>query len=358
LIEQTIAMGDAEAIDHLATLVCLRSSSLAAGHRFRSLATLLDGLSARKLTFNTLAEFSRQSIVDTIEHARAAAADQNVEVPVRTAAVRLLGREPRRREDDFALMRKLLVPQSPVDVQRAVVTCLATQSESVIAEILLDGWSSHSPELRNLILDVVARRSSWAESLRQRLASQTIHASELSTPVRQRLLELGGNAAQWQQALAVKASLDRAQVLRDFRPALQLAGDAQRGGMWFRKLCITCHKVGSEGHDVGPQLASMTDKSPATLLNAILDPNAAVDAKYFNYTIVTSDGQVFSGRLETETGSSITLLAAEGKRTTILRRDIEELQASARSVMPDGLERELTPQDLADLIQFVRLTFD
>ena len=82
-----------------------------------------------------------------------------------------------------------------------------------------------------------------------------------------------------------------------------------------------------------------------------------VDAKYFSYSIVTEDGRIFSGKLETETGSSITLLAAEGKRKTVLRRDIEELQASTKSLMPEGLEQGLKPQDLADLIQFVRETF-
>ena len=58
--------------------------------------------------------------------------------------------------------------------------------------------------------------------------------------------------------------------------------------------------------------------------------------------------------LTTETASSITLLAAVGKRQTILRSEIEQLQGSTKSLMPDGLEQDLNPQDLADLIQFVR----
>ncbi len=112
-----------------------------------------------------------------------------------------------------------------------------------------------------------------------------------------------------------------------------------------------------EGHEVGPQLASITNKTKEALLTAILDPSAAVDAKYFSYSIVTDDGLILAGKLEAETGSSITLLAAGGKRETVLRRDIEELQASTKSLMPDGLEEELKPQDVADLIQFVRETF-
>ena len=112
-----------------------------------------------------------------------------------------------------------------------------------------------------------------------------------------------------------------------------------------------------EGHEVGPQLASITNKTKEAIFASILDPDAAVDAKYFNYTVLTADGRLVSGKLETETGSSITLLSAGAKRETILRRDIEELQASSKSVMPEGIERELDPQGLADLIQFVRETF-
>ena len=83
-------------------------------------------------------------------------------------------------------------------------------------------------------------------------------------------------------------------------------------------------------------------------------PEEAVDRVY---SAIANDGRVFSGKLETETGSSITLLAAGGKRHTILRRDIEELRSSNQSVMPEGIEKEINPQDLADLIQFVRETF-
>lgn len=62
-------------------------------------------------------------------------------------------------------------------------------------------------------------------------------------------------------------------------------------------------------------------------------------------------------KLETETATSITLLAAEGKRTTVLRDNIEMLKASRKSLMPDGLEQNLELQDVADLIQYVQDAF-
>ena len=357
LIGQAIAMGKKESIGGVIELVCSRQSERPEKSKFEALARVLDGFRSRGLPADTLPGTASDRIADTIQQARTAAANHATAEDVRAASIQLLGREEARREDDFMLMQRLLVPQSPVVLQRAVVAHLARRSEPSVAEVLLAGWQSHSPELRSQILDVLASRGSWAESLRGRLEAGTIRAGELSAPIRQRLLDRAKNAPQWQKALATKASTSRAEILRQFQPALQLDGDSKRGAVVFRKTCINCHKVKDEGHEVGPKLASITNKTKEALLTSILDPNAAVDAKYFSYSIVTDDGRILTGNLETETGSSITLLAAGGKRETVLRRDIEVLQASSKSLMPEELEQELKPQDVADLIQFVRDTF-
>jgi len=357
LISQTIAMGDQETIGHVIESVCHALDDLPKKLQFESVVRILDGRANRKLLASRLSENARALIAQTIQQARTAAANHATATDIRAAAIELLGREPARRRDDFKQMERLLVPQSPVVLQQTVVAHLARRKEPFVADVLLAGWRSHSPALRGQILAVLPSRAPWAESLRQRLESGIIRPGELDASVRQRLLDGAKNRSQWQKVLATQASADHVEVLQEFRLALKLNGDSRRGAAVFRKTCINCHKIKNEGHEVGPQLASITNKTKEALLNSILDPNAVVDAKYFSYTIVTEDGRSFSGQLETETGSSITLLAAGGKRQTILRRDIEELEASRKSVMPQGIEKDLQPQDLADLIQFVRETF-
>ena len=108
------------------------------------------------------------------------------------------------------------------------------------------------------------------------------------------------------------------------------------------------------GQDIGPNLASITDKRPEALLSAILDPSVAVETRFLVYTVLTKQGRVLSGLLATETASSITLTDVEGKQETILRHQIERLRASEKSLMPDGLEKNLVPQDVADLIAYLR----
>jgi putative heme-binding domain-containing protein len=135
---------------------------------------------------------------------------------------------------------------------------------------------------------------------------------------------------------------------------LTTTGNTNRGAQLFAKTCASCHQLGGVGHAVGPDLASLGDKSPQSLLIAILDPNRAVEARYVNYVALTKNGLTITGVLANETGNSITLLGPEGKQQVILRTDLEELVSSNKSVMPEGLEKDLGPQDLADLIAFIR----
>ena len=105
---------------------------------------------------------------------------------------------------------------------------------------------------------------------------------------------------------------------------------------------------------MGPDLLSaLRNKTPETLLIDILDPSREVDPRYLNYQIIAKSGRVFTGMIASETASSITLRRAEKAEDTILRQQIDEIQATGKSVMPDGLEMQLSQQDLADVIGYL-----
>jgi putative heme-binding domain-containing protein len=108
--------------------------------------------------------------------------------------------------------------------------------------------------------------------------------------------------------------------------------------------------LGAEGNDVGPDLGALAGKDVSTLLVAILDPNRAVEARYVNYTALTRDDREWSGIINSESGNSITLRAPGGREETLLRSELKGLTSSGLSLMPEGLEKLLTPQDMADLL--------
>jgi putative heme-binding domain-containing protein len=271
-------------------------------------------------------------------------------------ALRILGREPNRAEQDAEVVAALLTPQTAEPVQAAAVDSLGRLKSAQVPELLLRGWKSFGPVLRAHILDTLLARDDWAAAILDALERKQLIALELDAARRQRLLQHKMESTRHRAAalLAGAIDADRQKVVQSHAPVLQMHGDPVRGTEVFRKTCASCHQLAGIGNVVGPDLASLGDKSPESLLIAILDPNRAVEARYVNYMAVTKSGLTLTGVLSSETGNSITLVGPDAKKQVILRSDLEDLISTNKSVMPEGLEKDLTRQNLADVIAFVR----
>jgi putative heme-binding domain-containing protein len=146
----------------------------------------------------------------------------------------------------------------------------------------------------------------------------------------------------------------RVEILAQYEGAASLAGTPERGAALFDKNCAQCHAFRGSGHAVGPNLVEFAGKSAQDFLVAILDPNSAINPGYLAYNLETKDDRSLSGVVKGETGSSLTLVQGGGMEETILRNDIAEIRASQLSLMPEGLEQAMTPQDIADLIAWLK----
>jgi putative heme-binding domain-containing protein len=138
-----------------------------------------------------------------------------------------------------------------------------------------------------------------------------------------------------------------------YRGALAQDGDPSRGRKHFQKICATCHRLEDVGHEIGPNLATFKNRGPEALLVNILDPNREVNPQFVNYVLVTTDGRSMTGIVASETATSVTLRRAENATDTVSREQIEELRASGMSIMPEGLEKELSPDAMADLLAYL-----
>ena len=153
--------------------------------------------------------------------------------------------------------------------------------------------------------------------------------------------------------LADAPGKDRQAVVDRMQDVVKLESDAARGKLVFGKSCAPCHQLDGVGHPVGQNLAALTNRSPQALLIAILDPSRQVDERFVAYVVTTTDGRTFSGIMVNESSASITLRGQEGKELIILRDEIEELKSTGKSLMPEGLERDMKPQDFADLLAYL-----
>lgn len=219
----------------------------------------------------------------------------------------------------------------------------------------MERWPEHGPTLRSAILDALFTREEWLNAALDALDRRRLSAADLGASRRQRLLEHPSPTVRRRAAAVLAGSVDanRAKVVEAYRTVAQLPGDAGRGAALFQKTCSVCHRLGGTGHAVGPDLASVADRSFPALLTAILDPNRAIEARYINYIATTTDGRVWTGILSDETTTAITLLGPDGRQDVILRVNLESVSATGKSLMPEGLEADLPPQAMADLIAFI-----
>ncbi len=258
-----------------------------------------------------------------------------------------------------AVAETLLSPQQPVELQIAVVQAAGQTDESPTIPLLLDQFAGCTPQLQSAVLDVVFTRQSSLALLLTALEHGTVPRHVLDAARRERLLaNHDPDIARRAQRILQDPDrpTGRQPVLDQYRGALELPRDRQRGQAVFTAQCAKCHQLGDQGYAVGPDLLTAKTRADETLMSDILDPSNQITVGYNTYNVLTTNGRIFTGVLVSETATGITLRAEEGKDSVILRRDIDELTMSAISMMPENLEQEVSVQDVADLLGFLRQT--
>jgi putative heme-binding domain-containing protein len=202
----------------------------------------------------------------------------------------------------------------------------------------------------------LVRKAAWLNELFAAIDARQIGAGEIDRDVKQLLMN-HPNSQLRNRARHLFAA-DRlgnvVAIVEAYRPTVERAGRADRGRAIYEKRCSTCHRIGNLGHAVGPDLASVQNKSPADLLVAIVDPNREAQPNYISYTLVTHQGTVHTGIIVAESAAGVTLRRADAREDRVLRSEIEELASTGKSLMPEGLEKDITAAEMADLIAFIK----
>ncbi|MBY0587324.1 neutral/alkaline non-lysosomal ceramidase N-terminal domain-containing protein [bacterium] len=361
LLATSIGKFGNEAIEQLLIAILPEEKQSPEPWQWSALSTLIDSLDRKGLSLARWDEKSRKQagpargrLRAVLDRARELAQEKDADTSSRVAAVGVLARGPERVDDDKTLLASLLTAISPGEVQSAAVTTLGKCRSDDIPDRLLSDWRSHSPMLRSQIISLLLARPGWARQIVEGIEKGNIGAMDIEAPATAELVHHNNqDIAERAKKLFEASQSTRQEVLDRYVSVLTMAGDASAGRSIFEKHCGTCHRFGSRGQLVGPYLGGVRDRSPGYLLGAVLDPNRAVESKYVSYSVELSDGRVLSGMLVVESSSSITLARADGTKVEVLRTEIERMVSSGRSFMPEGLEKDLDPQQLADLFSFL-----
>ncbi len=294
------------------------------------------------------------------------ALDEDRPVAARRAAVALLASAPYATLAPTA--KRLLDSRVPLDVQLAAVAALSSADDPAVASALLANWSGFTPKVQSAVIEAVFARTNRLPSLLDALERGKVAPGSLGALQRVQLLE-NGDAQLRKRATALlskQVPQKNRELMAKYQAALSGARDATRGQAAFERVCAKCHRIAGKGSQVGPDLAAAQNRADDAFLIEILQPSAKITSGFRSYVVADTSGRVFTGVLAAETATSITLRSAKSTATeggadavleqTILRKDIEAVKASDESLMPGDLEKEVSPQDVADVIAYLRKT--
>jgi putative membrane-bound dehydrogenase-like protein len=181
--------------------------------------------------------------------------------------------------------------------------------------------------------------------------------SDLLKPILEHLgADVRSRGEQLLSALDVHAE-ERKRLLESVL-AMVPEGDIRRGQAVFNSpkvACISCHEMGYVGGHIGPDLSRIGSvRSERDLLEAILFPSASFVRSYESITVQTDEGRILNGVIKHDAAHELVLTISATEEARIARSSIEEMFPGTVSIMPAGLDQQLTPQELADLVAFLK----
>lgn len=252
----------------------------------------------------------------------------------------------------------LITPRTSPDLSLGLIAALGKSEATEVGTALVENMGTLTPSTRPAAIRVLLGRADWSEALLDGLNQGAIQFGELSLDQKQSLSNhpnraLAGRARQILSRGGGLPNADRQKVLDELMPITEQSGDAVVGRELFKKQCMKCHTHSGEGTKIGPDLTGMAVHPKKELLTHIIDPSRSVEGNYRVYAVALSDGRVMNGLLASESKTAIEIFDAEGKKHAIQRDEIDELVASAKSLMPEGFEKQLKPDELSNVLEFL-----
>lgn len=308
-----------------------------------------DNEALQKATWETARFFELKGLVQ-----KALADAQNASLPEKTrlTAVRAL------RGGQFAavspVLEKLLSDQNAPELQAAAIESLSAFDDPGIASNLIAGWQKFSPDIRQKALAALLSDRERMKVLLKALEDGKIERTMADPAMQAKLFDHPDKDVVARAQTFFKSETDeRKAIVASYADALKLNGDVMRGRDLFASTCAKCHIPQAGRPRVGADLSGINNKTKEELLNSILNPSETIEGRFVNYIVTTKDGRIEDGVLANETPGAVTLRNAD-RDVTILRKNIAEIRASAISLMPEGYEKTLTKQQIADIIAYLR----
>jgi putative heme-binding domain-containing protein len=225
---------------------------------------------------------------------------------------------------------------------------------------LIAQYPSYPIEVQEALVRVLARHRSSAATLLASIDSKQIPGGVLTTELRDVIAAHGDSelSKQLDELAPIKTAMSdevvRQELARWSQSLNSSGGNPYEGKVLFAEHCGKCHKLFNEGGEVGPDLTRYNRDDRATLLLSILRPSQEIREGYQTFQVLTSDGRVVTGFIVDQNDEVVTIRESAGQSVTIAKDEIDEMKATPRSVMPEGLLDKLTEAQVRHLFAYLQ----
>lgn len=259
------------------------------------------------------------------------------------------------------LAEAILASSKSNDVRRRAVQTIGRFGTEDSSQILLQSLARLPADVQPASIETLTDREDSAIALLELVRDRKIPASMINANQAQKMLSMKSKplaelvSKHW-GVVRTERDPARTEFISRMRNELRTNnGDPVAGRVVFKKVCGQCHKMYGEGAEVGPDITRNGRASFEQLLSNVFDPSLVIGASYQALTVVTKEGRVVSGLPIEDSPQRIVLKVQGDKQEIIARSDIDEVVPSKLSLMPEGLEKQIKPQEMRDLFAYITL---
>jgi putative membrane-bound dehydrogenase-like protein len=243
----------------------------------------------------------------------------------------------------------------PEAVQIAGVNALGKIPGEATPAFLLAKWPALTPSVRSAAATVILARREGAQAMLDALQSGAAKPWMLNFWQKRSLIMNRDERIRATARTVLEESPEaRARTVARYAAALGGRGDAARGAEVFARTCSMCHQVdGRNGVEMGPDLATVRHRPMPVLLADILEPSRSIAQHYETYQVERASGETLIGVIGEQSPAAITFRQGPGQSTTLRRADIRQMRVIPQSAMPEALDQQVSPEEMAHLLVFL-----
>jgi putative heme-binding domain-containing protein len=258
------------------------------------------------------------------------------------------------------VLLQLLATAKDDETRHAALAALKSYPDAEIGNQVAQRFSDFSPDVRDTARTLLASRAAWALMLLKAVEAGKIEASLVPTEVQRRILSLRDDRLAplvrklWGEVKGATTAEMNQQIERLAKALNSGDGTPYPGKKLFLQSCAKCHQLFGQGGNIGPDLTTYQRNDVSNLLLHVVNPSAEIREGFENHVVATADGRVLNGFVVDKDPKVVVLRGADGQNVAVPRDQVEEISVVPQSLMPEGLLKDLTDQQVRDLFAYLR----